>query len=181
MWCGASLKDVALPSQDIACPDCAGARLEERREGDLILHLCPDCAGVWMGGGMIAKLEKIYEHIGEAGGAADPQAHQEKLRQGIVDKGLNAGYRSCPICGLMMARRRYRKISNVIIDECIGHGLWFDADELEQVVQFLESGGLRRARQFADAERAQFGSSMTGAIQDAQALGKMLGRSIWRF
>jgi Zn-finger nucleic acid-binding protein len=39
-----------------------------------------------------------------------------------------------------MARRNYRKKSGIIIDTCSEHGIWLDADELEQIAGFILSG-----------------------------------------
>jgi Zn-finger nucleic acid-binding protein len=38
-------------------------------------------------------------------------------------------------------------VSGTVIDVCKGHGVFLDAGELHQVVVFLQSGGLDRARQ----------------------------------
>ncbi len=44
-----------------------------------------------------------------------------------------------------MQRRNFRKTSGVIIDRCHEHGVWLDADELEQIAGFILSGGRPRA------------------------------------
>ena len=53
-----------------------------------------------------------------------------------------------------MNRVNFARISGVILDTCKGHGIWFDADELDQVLAFVAQGGLDKARQ-KDAERAK--------------------------
>jgi hypothetical protein len=35
----------------------------------------------------------------------------------------------------------------VIIDLCKQHGVWFDADELPKIIDFIDGGGLARARE----------------------------------
>jgi hypothetical protein len=45
-----------------------------------------------------------------------------------------------------MHRENVARISGVIVDRCGRHGVWFDVDELQRLVQFWESGGLDRAR-----------------------------------
>jgi len=40
-----------------------------------------------------------------------------------------------------MQRRNFRKSSGVILDVCVEHGSWLDADELEQITGFILSGG----------------------------------------
>ena len=48
----------------------------------------------------------------------------------------------------------------MIIDLCKDHGVWFDAGELPKIIEFIESGGLVRAREKEkidlDAEREKF-------------------------
>jgi Zn-finger nucleic acid-binding protein len=63
-------------------------------------------------------------------------------------------YRPCPVCQKFMNRMNYARISGVVLDVCKDHGLWFDRDELRQVLAFIEGGGLERsrARQMADLE-----------------------------
>ena len=40
-----------------------------------------------------------------------------------------------------MLRRNFRRSSGVILDVCVEHGTWLDADELEQITGFILSGG----------------------------------------
>jgi hypothetical protein len=55
-------------------------------------------------------------------------------------------YRRCPVCADVMLRVNVARISGVIVDRCNEHGTYFDVDELHQLVQFLEGGGIDRAR-----------------------------------
>ena len=40
-----------------------------------------------------------------------------------------------------MVRRQYAQRSGVVIDVCRNHGIWFDPDELHQVLQWIADGG----------------------------------------
>jgi len=51
-----------------------------------------------------------------------------------------------PACGQVRNRRNFAEVSGVILDWCRAHGWWFDANELENAIAFLERGGLQRAR-----------------------------------
>jgi Zn-finger nucleic acid-binding protein len=51
-----------------------------------------------------------------------------------------------------MARRNYRKKSGVILDTCSEHGVWLDADELEQIAGFILSGAAGERIKPASAE-----------------------------
>lgn len=46
-----------------------------------------------------------------------------------------------------MNRRQFADCSGVIVDWCKTHGTWFDRNELRQIVQFIQSGGLERSRE----------------------------------
>ncbi len=45
-----------------------------------------------------------------------------------------------------MNRRNFGRHSGVIVDICGSHGIWFDAQELAQVVRWVRSGGLEDAQ-----------------------------------
>jgi Zn-finger nucleic acid-binding protein len=50
----------------------------------------------------------------------------------------------------------YGRRSGVIIDVCKKHGVWFDADELAHILDWVRSGGLAEAkRQEADETARQ--------------------------
>jgi Zn-finger nucleic acid-binding protein len=46
-----------------------------------------------------------------------------------------------------MNRSNFARSSCVIVDLCKEHGVWFDIGELPKVVEFIEKGGLARARE----------------------------------
>ena len=46
-----------------------------------------------------------------------------------------------------MNRNNFAKASGVIVDICKQHGVWFDADELPKIVDFIQKGGMEIARQ----------------------------------
>ncbi|MEW6111309.1 MAG: zf-TFIIB domain-containing protein, partial [Thermodesulfobacteriota bacterium] len=56
----------------------------------------------------------------------------------------------CPVCRTMMNRRNFIRVSGVIVDVCRPHGIWFDAGEMEKIMDFIARGGMRKAR---EAER----------------------------
>jgi Zn-finger nucleic acid-binding protein len=51
-----------------------------------------------------------------------------------------------------MNRNNFAKISGIIIDSCKEHGVWFDADELPKIIEFIRKGGMEYSRQ---KEKAQ--------------------------
>ena len=55
-------------------------------------------------------------------------------------------YVRCPVCRQLMNRTNFARMSGVIVDTCRFHGIWFDADELGKVMDFIARGGLQKAR-----------------------------------
>jgi hypothetical protein len=47
----------------------------------------------------------------------------------------------------MMNRVNFGRVSGIVIDLCKGHGVWFDAGELQGVLHFVATGGLDRMRE----------------------------------
>ena len=50
-------------------------------------------------------------------------------------------YRPCPVCRSLMNRKLHGKRSGVIVDSCRDHGLWLDAGELRQLMEWTRAGG----------------------------------------
>ncbi len=50
----------------------------------------------------------------------------------------------CPQCAETMARVNFGKHSGIVIDVCRWHGTWFDAGEIEAVMEFVDAGGVRQ-------------------------------------
>ena len=147
----------ALASHD--CPRCARS-MTATTAGDLAYEQCTTCGGLWLDEALMKRLidargkerpvlPPSLAHRAEAtppGSATSPQSNQRPNQ---------STYIACPVCEQMMNRRNFAGRSGVILDWCKGHGYWFDADELERVMAFVDAGGLERARQrdLDDAER----------------------------
>src|SRR5690606_5556920 len=56
-------------------------------------------------------------------------------------------YVPCPDCSQLMNRSNFARSSGIIIDMCKQHGVWFDAGELPKIIEFIDKGGLDRARE----------------------------------
>lgn len=50
-------------------------------------------------------------------------------------------YRPCPKCRTLMNRKLHGRRSGVIIDSCRDHGIWLDAGELRQLMEWTRAGG----------------------------------------
>jgi Zn-finger nucleic acid-binding protein len=101
---------------------------------------CAACDGVWV---EASDFERIcVEREARAAVLERSRPHQaEKSRRPAVH------YRPCVVCGKMMNRVNFGRISGTVIDICRGHGVFLDAGELHAIATFISEGGLDRARQ----------------------------------
>ena len=53
-----------------------------------------------------------------------------------------------------MNRTVFGRVSGVIVDVCKDHGVWFDAGEINAIIQFVEEGGMARASAKASRDKA---------------------------
>jgi len=142
-----------------ACPVCAeGRHLRSRRLGDTAMSVleCQGCAGLWIAA---ATLETIVDVARKSslpaktqGGTSVPE---RDYRRGSQAPQAGPMYRKCITCGKIMNRVNYARQSAVIIDLCKDHGVWFDADELERLVQWVRRGGLALADEALHVEEKE--------------------------
>lgn len=118
------------------CPSCRKPlELFRGTGGDLL-----DCAGC---GGQFVEhelLRSLLEAREVTGLAVPRRVRRTSLAVGKVR------YVPCPGCKQLMNRKNFGGESGVVVDVCSLHGTWFDEGELPQVLAFVESGGLMRAR-----------------------------------
>jgi len=135
--CGARRARTAGSGPQAPCPACRGM-LREVRLGDTALLECERCRGVWIDA-------RTFEHI-----CANGEAQAAVLHQAPPAAAPAAGavhYRKCVACGKLMNRLNFGRLSGTVVDVCKGHGTFLDAGELHRIVQFIQGGGLDRARQ----------------------------------
>lgn len=73
-----------------------------------------------------------------------------------------------------MNRSNFARSSGVIIDMCKQHGVWFDADELPKILDFINSGGLARSR---EKEKIQIDDERSRLRDEQRKLAMMASRS----
>ena len=131
-------KTVSEPSSS-ACPACRGD-LERITLGDVSLLECRECDGVWIGA---SDFERICaDREARTAVLARPRSpSSERTRQTSVR------YRPCVVCGKMMNRVNFGRVSGTVIDVCRGHGAFLDNGELHAIATFIMEGGFDRARQ----------------------------------
>lgn len=200
IFCGSRLATVACPScfgmmfiGSRHCPHCgaAAARAEDAEAaplkcprcqanmaavaiGSVKLRECEQCSGLWVEAGALEKIcadrEQQAAVLGTASLAPSHPVNlspQNKVR-----------YVPCPQCSQLMNRINFARCSGVVIDVCKGHGTWFDADELRQIVEFIRGGGLdasrAREKQELEEERRQLRAEQLAAARRAGPMGRMI-------
>jgi Zn-finger nucleic acid-binding protein len=138
-----SAEMAAGETTDIACPVCGSDRqLTGRHIGGHDLLECTGCLGLWIGHESFRKLRDQAKQGNPLEGLAG------NVVQPVGNPGSQRGplYRTCPVCDSMMNRRNFGSGSGVIIDYCKDHGVWFDAEELTNILRWVRDGGLEHER-----------------------------------
>lgn len=145
-----SRPDAGAPTV-LACPGCASNKctstLQKLSMGDRVVHECLACAGLWLDTQTVGALETDASSRAAftvSSASAKTVAHEHSSRVNSAAQPVR--YRRCPICADVMGRVNVARISGVVVDRCNDHGTYFDVDELHQLVQFFEGGGIDRAR-----------------------------------
>ncbi len=160
--CGAAIVPAAARNEtpsNLACPSCKGVKLTQTQLGEVEVDQCSHCGGVWLRQDLFDQVSAGKEVRGRALGVL-PTATGPKAAAS-----LEVRYRPCPVCARMMNRYNYARISGVIIDGCKNDGLWFDKDELRQVLEFIQAGGLDKSH---DREVARLDQEQRAKAQMAR-------------
>ncbi len=142
--CGAvATQPSAAQLSTLKCPRCKIDMTSVSLAGEQ-LRECERCGGVWLDVATFERISTSREEQAAVLGAASPAPSHE------VDPGKDGRmirYSPCPQCGELMNRINFARCSGVIVDVCKGHGTWFDASELREIVEFIRGGGLELSRQ----------------------------------
>lgn len=117
---------------------------------------CGRCGGVWID---TSTLQAIVDALARDGVAMTVK--RRAMAQGTMN--VKVRYRRCVHCNQAMHRRNFARISGVVVDECRLHGTFFDAGELEDVVDFIRSGGLQLSERQRVAEVESAANKPPGA------------------
>lgn len=121
------------------CPRCR-VKLQSLKIESVHIRECERCGGFWSGIDAFERLcsnkEQQASVTGFAGSYLHPDSNPPKV-----------SYVPCPDCGELMNRSNFAKSSGVIVDMCKQHGIWFDAGELPKIIEFIDHGGIDRARE----------------------------------
>lgn len=151
--CGARAIETAVIDESKLgnCPRCK-IKLALLQIGETKLRECERCDGMW------ADVE-TFEHLCATGEERSAVLGFLGERDKTVEPLAGVSYVPCPDCKNLMNRSNFAKASGVIIDICKQHGIWFDAGELPQIIEFIQKGGMDMVRQrekmAIEAERSQ--------------------------
>lgn len=139
--CGERAVDVAETADEKAgaCPRCK-VELQSLKIDTTTIRECLQCGGFWTSVETFENLcaDKEQQSAVVNYAAAKPRDH---------DAATPISYVPCPDCKQLMNRSNFARSSGVIIDLCKEHGVWFDADELPKIIDFIDKGGLARSRE----------------------------------
>ena len=156
------------------CPVCHKPCLTENYE-QASIQRCQSCEGTWVS-------HPAFLHIVEV--------HEKQFAPTLIKAALSHGFAgipdkerkrilSCPDCRTPLAARNYEYNSGIIIDVCPQcHGIWLDADELEEAQVFEEHGEQEEAvhgaewEQIAQKARAEVRSDLHQAYEKGLEEGK---------
>ena len=150
--CGVKIRPEALRAIRAAasCPRCKSSLVQRELPNGSYTE-CTGCGGIWLDEKMFERI--MEEKDGSPLGKAAPGARTPETPKTIVEGGT-VRYVPCPTCGNLMHRKNFANCSGIVVDWCKGHGFWFDAQELEKIVEFIKNGGLDKARR-TEIERAR--------------------------
>ena len=132
------------------CPHCQ-VQMRNRQLGDRHALECPMCCGLFID---VHVLDHWVEQL-------EKQPHTPVRPPGTEpERALLTAqpviYVKCPICGTVMNRLNFGRISGVIVDYCREHGYWLDNGELEKIAKWVTTGGLAKQRtRAAEEEKAK--------------------------
>lgn len=152
------------------CPRCTRP-LEQHVADEITVAACRLCGGVWLDNDGSRKIlrdtARAVEHLGE----------EVSLQRGrLVD--VKSGGITCPVCATPLAHKKLQ--GDIDIDFCLAHGTWFDAFELNGVLnvqrEFRETfGGEMAAKEVHVSHRSDHVSGRTfdGNDEHGRALGAL--------
>lgn len=142
----------------LPCPVCESSpRLVSRSLGpsQTAVLECPSCAGIWISHGLFERAVRHNQQRAVTPAVVGSQGESSKVHAVKLRRQSGPMYRKCPDCQNIMNRQNYARRSGIIIDVCSQHGIWFDSEELEAILEWLRQGGDRdRTRSYVPERTA---------------------------
>lgn len=158
-------------TEPLACPRC---RIDLGAEiiGPMSAHRCAGCSGLWLDPASFRALCDV-----EAGKSSPRALARRDPAASRPTRDERVRYLPCPVCGEMMSRVNFARVSGVILDVCRSHGVWFDSGELEEVRRFVRGPGLLRY-----LRRRSLDAALEGPTKAAGGTRPALGWSgVWSY
>jgi len=143
--CGATVDDVGAftaRASERSCPRCRVPMFHDTCAG-LEIEGCAECLGMWVPHAAVRQLvERTPRHIKPVTDAAPSvrTATPAAAPAAPIPPG-GAAYIPCPSCGQLMNPKNYGGTTGIQIDFCALHGIWFDANELNQMLESVARDG----------------------------------------
>jgi Zn-finger nucleic acid-binding protein len=156
-------------SDQLHCPDGHGA-LETLElpgvDSTIELGRCPTCLGLFL---PLGSLEQLLDQAVAPVWSVDRQLLHSLAERPRADSGP-VRYRPCPSCGDLMNRSLHGKRSGVVVDRCRDHGLWLDAGELRQLLEWARAGGALLDQEWREQEARERAAQEEAERQDLAGL-----------
>lgn len=153
--CGSSLQTLSTTTLEASkhkCPRCEMHLVAQMIDGHPV-EVCGACMGMWI---EHSVLEAIYAAAPKGLTPVKAAQASNEVRLQAAQAGQHKkAYIPCPVCGTMMNPQNYGMHSGVIIDLCREHGVWFDADELNNILAYHAAGGKVTDRVEREKERSR--------------------------
>lgn len=178
---GASLGD------KLQCPECQEdldhLEIEDEKANHRPIRLgkCKRCLGLFL---PIGTLEQLLASTSMTVNSVNRRVLNNLVKANHASESTMR-YRPCPSCGTLMHRKLHGKLSGVIVDSCRDHGIWLDAGELRQLMEWTQAGGAlldaekrateRREQDYRDRQDARARAEQRGSLE-AGLMAKRLTR-----
>jgi Zn-finger nucleic acid-binding protein len=133
--CGESLtlpvKPIQHKNAQLPCPRC-DSTLKSKLVDKHLVEVCHDCGGAWISHKLFDELLQ-NEPLDSTSVLGKPVTKYPRLKL------YEIRYLPCPECNKSMNRYNFMGRSNIILDECSEHGVWFDKHELAASLNFMRS------------------------------------------
>jgi hypothetical protein len=116
---------------------------------------------LWLGLEAFRQLvERALHEVLPSGTIPPPSAGS--AGKGLRQRRRGRFYRPCVVCGELMNRVNYGRVSGVIIDACKEHGIWFDAEGLTRILDWIHKGGAEVTARAEEEDRQELGRESAG-------------------
>ncbi len=146
--CGGSIRPQVVKTPeatDRECPRCDGKLFHVHLEGHAF-DQCSSCGGLWVDSRTVESIMRDRPQAIETGVKPDLATGNAENVGLLTGEFKGRVYVPCPQCKKIMTPQNYARSSGVIVDVCREHGIWFDAGELNKILDFISRGGLVEAR-----------------------------------